>query len=217
MFKQIDGTEIDHEVMLAKFRQNLTIQNFSKSVLKSQDNFAGRTMILISNAQYLLRILILHIILVSLHHLPLIQSIFLVIAELAYLVHLVARFMGNKHLNSVRFFIPHVFESVFVLAIQFLNISIYFKAVEIIDPPSISAQLTGCWIVFLAFLTQYLNLAINIVLLIIEKCRKRKGSEAKEQPYIEYVTLMVDTKDVHDVIRGSSAKVAPDFNVRVKA
>jgi hypothetical protein len=71
MLKQIDGKEIDYEVMLRKFRQNLTIQNFSKSVLKTQNDFAGRTMILISNAQYLLRILMLHIILVSMHHLPL--------------------------------------------------------------------------------------------------------------------------------------------------
>lgn len=138
MLKQIDGSEIDYELMLLKFRQNLTIQNFSKSVLKTQDNFAGRTMILISNAQYLLRILILHIILVTLYHLPLIQILFLAIAELAYLIHLVARFLGNKHLNSVRFFIPHVLESVFVLAIQFLNLAIYSQAAEKIDPPSIN-------------------------------------------------------------------------------
>ena len=71
MMKLIDSKVIDHQAMLRKFRQNLTIQSFSKSVLKNQDNFVGRTMILISNAQYLLRILVLHIILVSLHHLPL--------------------------------------------------------------------------------------------------------------------------------------------------
>ena len=174
MYKQIDSKLIDWEVMVCKFRQNLTIQNFSKSVLKTQDDFAGRTMILISNAQYLLRILVLHVILVSLHHLPLVQIILLVITELAYVIHLIGRFLSNKHLNSVRFFIPHVLESAFVLAIQFVNLGMYTSATEKIDPPSINAQLAGCWIVFLAFLVQYLNLAINIVLLIIEKCSKKK-------------------------------------------
>ena len=217
MLKQIDGKEIDYEVMLRKFRQNLTIQNFSKSVLKTQNDFAGRTMILISNAQYLLRILMLHIILVSMHHLPLLQSILLVITEMTYVIHLVCRFLSNKHLNSVRFFIPHVLESLFVLAIQFLNLSMYAKAEDKIDPPSINLQLAGCWIVFIAFLVQYLNLVINIVLLVVERCCRKKTGQQKDEPYIEYVTYLVDTKDVHDVIRGSSAKSIPEFSVSAKS
>jgi hypothetical protein len=74
-------------------------------------------MILVSNAQYLLRILLLQVTLVALHHLPTIQIILLLATELGYLLHLTARYMGNKHLNSLRFFVPHVLESLFVVAI----------------------------------------------------------------------------------------------------
>jgi hypothetical protein len=109
--------EIDAQKMVIKFRENLTIYKFCTKELKKEKNYSQNTLILVNNYIYLLRVLALHLVFIALPHAAYVQSIALLAIEIAYFLNLSIRYFKKKHLRSVRFFIPKVVQSIFLLSI----------------------------------------------------------------------------------------------------
>jgi hypothetical protein len=101
--------------MVRKFEMNITIFQYSTKELREDKKFSKNTLILVTNYIYLLRVLAIHLLLMALPYAAMVQILLLITVEASYLLNLTLRYMKVKHLKSLRFLIPKVVQSIFVL------------------------------------------------------------------------------------------------------
>lgn len=110
--------EVDSQAMIKKLYENETIQRFCTSDLKPNTMFNKNLTILILNYTFLLRILLLHVIIVGLTQFAGIQIVLMVMIELFYIIFTLVKYFSKRHLRSIRFLIPRVGQSIFLLIFE---------------------------------------------------------------------------------------------------
>jgi hypothetical protein len=82
--KELADTPIDEVAMVKKLESNPTIQLFCTNDLRKEHKFSKNTVILVSNYAFLLRIIAIHLIIVSLPFMPVYQLIAMILLEVSY-------------------------------------------------------------------------------------------------------------------------------------
>lgn len=178
--------EIDAVAMLKKFEMNITIYKFSTKELKEEKKFSKNTLVLVTNYIYLLRVLTLHLLLIALPYAAMVQICLLLVVEISYCSNLVLRYLKVKHLKSLRFLVFKVAQSVFVIAIQLINLFIRFNSGDTNFPPSVSLQKTGMFLVLAALTCEYICFILSIIWMVLAMIADRKKKKSKKEQYIVY-------------------------------
>lgn len=95
--------------------------------MKKKDSFSKNTIVLLANYSFLLRISLIHFILVSLPFMPSFQLSLLILLELFYMGTNVTKYIKEKHIKSLVLLIPKVFQSFFLLFLEFLFLLNFMK------------------------------------------------------------------------------------------
>ena len=178
---------LKHAKMINKLLENLTIQRFCTNDLKKDISFSKKTMILVSNYTFLLRLLCIHLLLVGFVQMPGIQLFLLISVESYYLAVSVTKYLRKKHLRSLRFLIPKVGQSAFLLTFELvLFFHLMFKTEDRRRPVKLSVQRLLMNILLFATLFEYLVLIVNMVWLVVELIKNRNQ---KQEDFLEYEVL----------------------------
>lgn len=184
--------QIDSQKMIVKLEENQTVQQFCTSDLKKNKQFNRNTIILVSNYTFLLRLLGIHLILVGLVHGSEIQVMFLIVLELTYFGISLSKYLSKKHLRSIRFLIPKVIQSLFLLTFEFSIVVQSFNSSRRKLSISKNKQKFLIHLLFWATIFEYLVLATNLGWLIYELIANRNKTKVD---FIEYIQPKIEVKN----------------------
>ena len=154
---------------------NMAIIDHATTEIKASEEVFNFRTVLVANFFFTARIILYHIIIVSLTLLPGVAVGLLIVVELSYLVLILINFFRLKYLVSLHLFLGKIIQSIFLLIFHAMSMVIYFtNGPKSVVKPSYKLQFTGmiCLIISIGF--EYLFLLINIIWLIKNICDKRK-------------------------------------------
>lgn len=106
---------------------NMAIIDHATAEIKASKKVFDYRSILLANFAFTIRIILYHIILVSLAHHAGIGVILLLLVELGYIVLITRNFLKLKYLISIHLFVSKFTQSLFLLIFHMISFIIYLK------------------------------------------------------------------------------------------
>ena len=121
------------------------------------------------------RIILYHLIIVSLTLLPGVSVGLLLLVELAYMALICNNFFKLKYFISLHLFLGKVTQSFFLMIFHTVSFIIYVKnGPNSLVQPSLLLQQIAMWCLIISVGFEYLFLVFNIIWLIKNLCNQRK-------------------------------------------
>lgn len=143
---------------------NITLLNHALAELRPDKPVFQLKSALLSNFAFLLRIILYHVLIVSLSNQAGILIISLILLESSYIFVIVKNFIAVKHLISVHLFVGKLVQSCFLLFFHFISLMIYVNiGPSSATQPSSTLQKTAMWCLAASIILEYVFLVINII------------------------------------------------------
>lgn len=183
---------IDYKGTMENILYDEVKEKHATSQLKENLDLYKVTTVLLANFFFLLRVVLYHVILVSLPFNPGFQTFLLLMLELGYLGIIVKNYIKHKFLNMAHTFISKVLQSVFLLIFIIVCLIINFGFRE--TPVSITYQKIGMYSVLVAVFFEYFFLVYNIIFIVVVLIKNRKKKKKKSSDIVYKWILDLSSK-----------------------
>ena len=118
---------IDFKRTKDSFNNNMAIIDHATAEIKASEKVFNFRTVLVANFAFLVRIILYHLIIVSLSLIPGVTVIFLMLIEIAYIALISSNFFKLKYLVSLHLFLGKVTQAFFLLVFHTVSLIIYIK------------------------------------------------------------------------------------------